>query len=78
MTSAEPLPVDLRGLPPPEPLERILSAIASGPEGPRSFLLSMEPLLLYPFLRRERVRWRVRRFAGGVEITIEGPSSQKP
>lgn len=78
MISPDPQPVDLRGLPPPEPLERILSAIAHEPPGPLSFLLSMEPLLLYPLLRRERVRWRVRRFSGGVEITIEGGASRKP
>lgn len=76
MIPSEPTPVDLRGLPPPEPLERILSALAGGPEGPCSFLLSMEPLLLYPLLRRERVRWRVRRFSGGVEITIERGASR--
>jgi hypothetical protein len=67
----DPPPVDLRGLPPPEPLERILSAIASDPAERLSFLLSMEPLLLYGLLRRERVRWHVQRVEAGVELTIE-------
>jgi hypothetical protein len=77
LTSRESMPVDLRGLAPPQPLERILSAIAEGSDTPRSFLLSMEPLLLYPLLRREHVRWRVRRFSGGVEITIEPGAARK-
>ncbi|HSN21990.1 MAG TPA: DUF2249 domain-containing protein [Usitatibacter sp.] len=64
-------PVDLRGLPPPEPLERILAAIAEESSAPLSFLLSMEPLLLYALLRREGVRWRVQRSDAGVELTIE-------
>jgi hypothetical protein len=71
------MPVDLRGLPPPQPLERILCALAEGRDAPCSFLLSMEPLLLYPLLRRERVRWRVRRVDGGVEITIEPAAMPK-
>ena len=70
-------PVDLRGLPPPEPLERILAAIGSEPSSPLSFLLSMEPLLLYPLLRREGVRWQARRTEAGVELTIER-SLRKP
>lgn len=64
-------PVDLRGLPPPEPLERILDALSGEPAAPLCFLLSMEPLLLYPLLRRERVRWQVRRTEAGVELTVE-------
>lgn len=64
-------PVDLRGLPPPEPLERILAALSGEGGASLSFLLSMEPLLLYPLLRRERVRWQVRHTEAGVELTIE-------
>ena len=63
--------VDLRGLPPPEPLERILAAIADGCEAPLAFLLSMEPLPLYLLLRREGLRYRVRRLDVGVELVIE-------
>jgi hypothetical protein len=69
--------VDLRGLPPPEPLERILAALADGDDSPLTFLLSMEPLPLYFMLRRERLRYRVRRLEAGVEITIER-SAHKP
>ena len=77
LTFPDPQPVDLRGLPPPEPLERILSALALESPGPLSFLLSMEPLLLYPLLRREGVRWEVRRGPAGVEITLQR-RSHKP
>src|SRR5690348_16225627 len=65
--------VDLRGLPPPEPLERILAAIGEGLDAPLAFLLSREPLPLYLFLRREGLRYRVRRLEAGVEIVIERP-----
>lgn len=75
MTFDKSTPVDLRGLPPPEPLERILTAIEGRPAAPLSFLLSMEPLLLYPLLRRERLRWHVRHVADGVELTIERGAS---
>jgi hypothetical protein len=78
VTQPLPDPVDLRGLPPPEPLERILAAIAEAP--PRAslrFLLSMEPLLLYGLLRRERIRYRVERIEGVVALTIER-SEHKP
>lgn len=71
MIPHDPEPVDLRGLPPPEPLERILAVVEARCGGPVSFLLSMEPLLLYPLLRRQGVRWRIARSAAGVEITIE-------
>lgn len=71
LTPLPPPPVDLRGLPPPEPLERILAAIADANGAPLRFLLSMEPLLLYGLLRRERVRYRVERSEAGVEIIIE-------
>jgi len=72
-----PTAVDLRGLPPPEPLERILAALADGDGSPLAFLLSMEPLPLYFLLRRERLRYRVRRLEAGVEIIIER-ASRKP
>lgn len=63
-------PIDLRGLEPPEPLARILSALEGA--GPLSFLLSREPLLLYPLLRREGWRHRTRRTDDGVvELTLE-------
>jgi hypothetical protein len=63
--------VDLRGLAPPEPLERILAAAAEARAAPVTFLLSMEPLPLYAMLRRSGVRYRVRRTAAAVEVTLE-------
>jgi hypothetical protein len=61
--------VDLRGLDPPEPLTRILDALAA--EGPLRFLLSREPLPLYPILRLEGRRFRVSTQSEGVELTLE-------
>lgn len=77
MTSPDPQPVDLRGLPPPEPLERILAAVSGEHPESLTFLLAMEPLPLYVLLRRAGVRYRVRRVAEGVEITID-PALHKP
>src|SRR5690242_15632548 len=71
LTSSDPQPVDLRGLPPPEPLERILAALAEERAAPLTFLLSMEPLPLYVILRKAGVRYRVRRTPGAVEITLD-------
>ena len=71
MTSSEPQPVDLRGLPPPEPLERILAALAEERAAQLTFLLSMEPLPLYVILRKAGVRYQVRRTPGAVEITLD-------
>ena len=42
-------PEDLRGLPAPEPLLRVLERI-SGSEGPHAFLLPFAPTPLYPLL----------------------------
>lgn len=62
--------VDLRGLEPPEPLVRILDAIADDRAGRLVFLLSREPLPLYLMLRKEGWRHAVRRDERGVELTI--------
>jgi hypothetical protein len=45
-----PSPNDLRDLQPPEPLLRILDALDHAHAGPHVFLLSREPVLLYPLL----------------------------
>lgn len=70
LATHEPHAVDLRGLPPPGPLERILAAIENR-EAPVTFLLSMEPLPLYVILRKAGVRYRVRRTPGAVEVTLD-------
>jgi hypothetical protein len=62
--------VDLRGLEPPEPLVRILDAIAQA-DGPMRFLLSREPFPLYPMLRGSGFRHAVRRDERGIELTVE-------
>lgn len=77
MASPDILAVDLRGLPPPEPLERILAALDEERAGPVTFLLSMEPLPLYVILRKARVAYSVRRTAAAVEVTLER-SLRKP
>lgn len=71
MGSQESQAVDLRGLPPPEPLERILAALDADRAAPLTFLLSMEPLPLYVILRKAGVRYRVRRTLAAIEITLE-------
>ena len=77
MTAPDPQPVDLRGLPPPEPLERILAAVSGEHPESLTFLLAMEPLPLYVLLRRAGVRYKVRRLPDGVEVTID-PALHKP
>ena len=64
-----PLPVDLRGLDPPEPLVRILAAIEDA-AGPLAFCLSREPYPLYPLLAAAGWRHEVRREDGAVVLTV--------
>jgi hypothetical protein len=45
-----PPPSDLRELPPPEPLLRILETLDAGGPGPHVFLLVREPVFLYPLI----------------------------
>jgi uncharacterized protein (DUF2249 family) len=55
MTNIE---IDNRGLEPPQPMVRILSALASmEPEGELKALMDREPLLLYPELERRGFAW---------------------
>lgn len=50
--------LDNRGLMPPEPMVRILSAIAeSEPGGTVVALMDREPLMLYPELERRNCTW---------------------
>ena len=50
LTHEFPSPSDLRDLPPPEPLLRILDRLEREQAGPHVFLLAREPLMLYPLL----------------------------
>jgi uncharacterized protein (DUF2249 family) len=69
--------LDVSDLPPPEPLERILDALADLPEGDSlKVILPMEPVLLYPMLRSMGMRWDRRTGEGSVvELLISEPGS---
>ena len=60
---------DLRGLEPPEPLLRILEQLDAG-EGPHSFLLAREPVLLYPLLAASHWRHATRVEERGYVLTV--------
>jgi len=58
--------LDLRGLPPPQPMERILAALATLPPGGHLFALTpMRPLPLLPVLEADGFHWRLRDLQGG-------------
>ncbi len=62
--------VDLRGLEPPEPLQRILEALPAATNEPLRFLLSREPFPLYGILKRDGFRYCVQREEAGVRLVI--------
>ena len=62
-------PLDLRTLPPPEPMLRILERIEES-EGPHTFLLPFAPTPLYPLLESYGWGVEVRVGAEGVEVTL--------
>jgi len=62
-------PLDLRALPPPEPMLRILERIEGG-EGPHAFLLPFAPTPLYPLLASYGWQVRSRACGEGVEVTL--------
>lgn len=52
--------LDVRGLPPCEPMERILAACAAlAPGDTIHALISREPLPLYPLLQQRGLAWQV-------------------
>jgi uncharacterized protein (DUF2249 family) len=58
--------LDNRGLPPPEPMVRILGALQTLPEGDELVvLMDREPMLLYPELERRGFAWN---FAAGNQV----------
>lgn len=64
-----PQAMDLRGLAPPEPLERVLAALEGA--GPWKFLLARDPWPLYALLQAGGWRYRVNRLTEGVELVVE-------
>ena len=63
--------LDVRGLEPPEPLERVLDALADLPAGDRLLLLHRrEPFPLYDLLRRMGYGWRTQGEDGSYRILI--------
>jgi hypothetical protein len=53
--------LDVSDLPPPEPLERVLDALADLPEGDAlKVRLPADPVLLYPMLRSMGMHWERR------------------
>jgi hypothetical protein len=67
--------LDVSDLPPPEPLERVLDALADLPEGySLKVRLPMEPVMLYPMLRSMGMLWEHHVTAdGAVELVIWEP-----
>jgi len=63
--------LDVRSLAPPEPLERVLDALATLARGDRlRVLLPREPFPLYDLLRRMGYRWRTEPAPGRFELLI--------
>ncbi len=64
--------LDVRGLPPPEPLERVLDALGALQPGDQlRLLIDIEPRPLYPMLARNDLAHRTERGAvAGYEVTI--------
>ena len=61
--------VDLRELPAPEPLLRILEATGEG-SGPHVFLLPFDPRPLYPLLESRGWDVKTRALDDAIEVTV--------
>ncbi|QJR14260.1 DUF2249 domain-containing protein [Usitatibacter palustris] len=70
MHSPSPDPLDLRGLEPPEPLLRVLSALAQAGPGPHRFLFDRAPLPLLAMLRRDGWSHDLHGDDRGFELTV--------
>jgi uncharacterized protein (DUF2249 family) len=71
--------LDVSNLPPPEPLERTLDALAELPAGDRLLLCHRrQPFPLYDLLRRMGYRWQVSGQEGDWQILIEAEQSEPP
>lgn len=63
--------LDVRGLPPPEPLEQVLDGLADlPPEGALRVLIHREPHLLYEILGKRGFAWQTRQTDRGYDILI--------
>jgi len=63
--------IDNRGLQPPEPMVRILEAIAAlAPEDELHALMDREPLLLYAELERRGFAWEFGEASGSPRVRI--------
>jgi hypothetical protein len=62
-------PLDLRELPAPEPLLRILEVTGEG-TGPHVFLLPFAPRPLYPLLESRGWSVQARAVDEGIEVTV--------
>jgi hypothetical protein len=72
MPEAGPMPMDLRGLQPPEPIVRIFEALEREPRTPLRAILPHEPLPLYGLLRERGFSYTgAARADGGFEVLIE-------
>ena len=64
-------PLDLRTLPPPEPMERVLDALDALADGDElRVLLAREPHPLYGVLARMGYRWRTEWLDDGCHVAI--------
>lgn len=71
--------LDVRALPPPEPLELVLDALAELPaDGHLRVLHRREPLPLYDLLRTMGYSWDVRGQEGAFEIRIWSSTATPP
>lgn len=72
MTSNEHVVVDARGLPHPEPMEKILAALETlGPGQRVLFKIHREPYPLYRLLEQNHYRWKLtKQDDGSFEILI--------
>jgi uncharacterized protein (DUF2249 family) len=67
-----PVPLDLRGLQPPEPIVRIFEALERAPSEPLRAILPHEPVPLYALLRERGFTYSgAQRADGGYELLIE-------
>ena len=63
--------IDNRGLMPPEPMVRILSAIAeAGPGGTVVAHMEREPMMLYPELERRNCTWTFEETGDHLKLTV--------
>jgi len=70
--------LDVSQLPPPEPLEQTLDALAELPAGDRLLLCHRrQPFPLYDLLRRMGYRWEVSGCEGDWQILIEPEDPQR-